>query len=229
MKLKKIASLMLAGVMAVSMLAGCSTASDKEEGGASSNPTAPTTSNVVTYANDCLSGAQKEVFTFKASSELDTILKAAATDVDNMNSSNIANIFKSTTVNRGVTMTNDANGEVKILKAVKGKLDGIVTDNFSTLPATNINTQKAVEVYSVSGAFEEKAAIQKVVNDYKVNIASTGFPESVGNKACEYEAEISAIKVVSPEKSNDTAWIVAMVFTQTSTSTANAASSAASK
>ena len=91
---------------------------------------------------------------------------------------------------------------------------------------TNINTQKAVEVYSVSGAFEEKAAIQKVVNNYKGNINTNGFPESVDGKACEYEAEISAIKVVSPEKSNDTAWIVAMVFTQTSTTTANAASSA---
>ena len=228
MKLKKIASLMLAGVMAVSMLAGCSTASDKEEGGASSNPTAPTTSNVVTYANDCLSGAQKEVFTFKASSELDTILKAAATDVDNMDSSNIANIFDSTTVNRGFSK-GDNDGEKKILKAVKGKLDGIVTDKFTELPSTNINTQKAVEVYSVSGAFEEKAAIQKVVNDYKQYISNQNFPESVKNKACEYEAEISAIKVVSPEKSNDTAWIVAMVFTQTSTSTANTASSAASK
>ena len=224
MKLKKIASLMLAGVMAASMLAGCNTSSDTD-GGASSTPTEPSTPNVVTYANDCLSGAQKEVFTFKASSELDTILKAVATDVDNMDSSNIANIFGSTTVNRGVT-TAKTNGEAKILEDVKGKLDGIVTADFSKLPATNINTQKAVEVYSVSGAFEEKAAIQKVVNSYKTNINTIGFPESVNGKACEYEAEISAIKVVSPEKSNDTAWIVAMVFTQTSTTTANAASSA---
>ena len=213
----------MAGVMAVSMLAGCNTSSDTD-GGASSTPTEPSTPNVVTYANDCLSSAQKEVFTFKASSELDTILKAVATDVDNMDSNNIANIFKSTNVNRGFS-ANDGDGEKEILKDVKGKLDGIVTDDFSKLPATNINTQKAVEVYSVSGAFEEKAAIQKVVNSYKTNIKTAGFPESVDGKACEYEAEISAIKVVSPEKSNDTAWIVAMVFTQTSTTTANAASS----
>ena len=225
MKLKKIASLMLAGVMAVSMLAGCSTTSDKGDDGASSNPTTPTTSNIVTYANDCLSGEQKEVFTFKASSELDTILKDVATNPDNMPSSNIKNIFNSVDVNRAVGMTAKENGEVKVLNAVKGKLDGIVTDNFKSLPTTNINTQKAVEVYSVSGAFEEKAAIQKVVNDYKKNIDNSGFPESVNGKACEYEAEISAIKVVSPEKSSDTAWIVAMVFTQTSTKTANAASS----
>ena len=223
MKLKKIASLALAGVMAVSMLAGCNTSSDTE-GGASSTPTEPSTPNVVTYANDCLSGAQKEVFTFKASSELDTILKAVATDVDNMNSTQIAAIFDGTGVYRALNAKNS--GEFKILEDVKGKLDGIVTGDFSKLPATNINTQKAVEVYSVSGAFEEKAAIQKVVNDYKKNIDKNGFPESVSGKACEYEAEISAIKVVSPEKSNDTAWIVAMVFTQTSTTTANAASSA---
>src|SRR5699024_4342122 len=45
MKLKKIASLMLAGVMAVSMLAGCNTASNGND--QPTQPEEPTTSNVV--------------------------------------------------------------------------------------------------------------------------------------------------------------------------------------
>ena len=56
MKLKKIASLMLAGVMAVSMLAGCNTASNggnnNDDG---QNQTTPTNSKVVDYANQTLS------------------------------------------------------------------------------------------------------------------------------------------------------------------------------
>ena len=42
MKLKKIASLMLAGIMAVSMLAGCKTADNGNGGASSSEPTTTT-------------------------------------------------------------------------------------------------------------------------------------------------------------------------------------------
>ena len=54
MKLKKIASLALAGIMAVSMLTACG------EGGSSSseptNPVVPAASNVAGYMNQLLSG-----------------------------------------------------------------------------------------------------------------------------------------------------------------------------
>ena len=58
MKLKKIASLALAGIMAVSMLAGCKDGTSQEDPSSSSQ--VPTTANVVTYANDALTGAQKK-------------------------------------------------------------------------------------------------------------------------------------------------------------------------
>ncbi len=222
MKLKKIASLALAGIMAVSMLAGCKDGNGNNGGASSSSE--PTTTNVVTYANDVLSASEKEVFTFTSSTNLDTILKNVATDTSKFDSTGIERVFNTTgVVNAQDKRNNNAKWqEVKLLEGVEGKLDGIVTDNFNVLPKSNVKTQKKVELYTISGAYEEKAAVQKIVDDYSKWIIDTVFPESVDGKDCSYTAEISALKVASPEDAEKTAWVVAMVFTQTSTAKANA-------
>ena len=82
MKLKKIASLMLAGIMAVSMLAGCKSGTTPNEDSSSSQ--VPVVSGVVGYANDALSGAQKEVFTFKASADQAKNVNDVANDTDHL-------------------------------------------------------------------------------------------------------------------------------------------------
>ncbi len=224
MKLKKIASLMLAGIMAVSMLAGCKSGTTPDDDSSSSQ--VPAATNVATYANDMLSGSQKEVFTFVGSSELDSILDDVANNKDKYASTAIEDTFGKTEAIRGFGA--DASYAVsKMLDGVKGKLDGIVTDNFGKLPATNVKTQKAVELYTISGAYEEKAAVQKIVDAYldvveEADGFKVAFPAGVQGSDCEYTAEISAVKVASAEHSEKTAWVVAMVFTQTATVTANA-------
>ena len=223
MKLKKIASLALAGIMAVSMLAGCKDGNNNNGGASSSSE--PTTTNVVTYANDVLSASEKEVFTFTSSSNLDTILKNVATDTSKFNSAGIERVFGSTGVVNAQIQRGSKTGwqEINLLEGVEGKLDGIVTSDFTTLPNSNVKTQKKVELYTISGAYEEKAAVQKIVEDFSKWISDTEvFPESVDKKDCSYTAEISALKVASPEDAEKTAWVVAMVFTQTSTAKANA-------
>ena len=90
MKLKKIASLMLAGIMAVSMLAGCNGSTPVDDDPASSTPVV---SDVVEYANGALSGTEKGVFTFKSSTELDTALQAAANDKSKFSSKEIEDVF----------------------------------------------------------------------------------------------------------------------------------------
>ena len=222
MKLKKIASLMLAGIMAVSMLAGCKSGTTPNDDSSSSQ--VPAATNVATYANDMLSGSQKEVFTFVGSSELDSILDDVANNKDKYASTAIEDTFDKTEAIRGGTKGWAATA---VKDGVKDKLDGIVTDNFGKLPATNVKTQKAVELYTISGAYEEKAAVQKIVDAYldvveQVGGFKTAFPAGVSGSDCEYTAEISAVKVASAEHSEKTAWVVAMVFTQTATATANA-------
>ena len=74
MKLKKIASLMLAGVMAVSMLAGCSTAVDPEP---TPNPDPTPSANYGTTFYSYLSSDAQKKMTFGSNAGLDAALKTA--------------------------------------------------------------------------------------------------------------------------------------------------------
>ena len=219
MKLKKIASLMLAGIMAVSMLAGCKTGTTTDD---EKNPTTPATPSVVTYANDALNAAQKEVFTFKANAELDTILKDVATSADNFDSDKIEAIFSSFTVNSSIGGAKTASTTMK--GKVSDKLSGQRVDTFSalkTLPADEAS-QKVVQVLSISGGIEEELAVKKMVKEYAKYITDEYMPRNVDEHACTYSADISVVKVASPEHTDNTAWVMAVVVTQNVTKTANA-------
>ena len=74
MKLKKIASLALAGVMAVSMLAGCSTAVDPEP---TPNPDPTPSANYGTTFYSYLSNDAQKKMTFGSNADLDAALKTA--------------------------------------------------------------------------------------------------------------------------------------------------------
>ena len=74
MKFKKIASLMLAGVMAVSMLAGCSTAVDPEP---TPNPDPTPSANYGTTFYSYLSSDAQKKMTFGSNADLDAALKTA--------------------------------------------------------------------------------------------------------------------------------------------------------
>ena len=228
MKLKKIASLMLAGIMAVSMLAGCNGSTPVDDDPASSTPVV---SDVVEYANGALSGTEKGVFTFKSSTELDTALQAAANDKSKFSSKEIEDVFTNNL--NSAKWAGDAkypNSDLKdVLSAVKGKISGIVEENLCDQAPDDGKSQKAVDVYVISGALEEKVAIEKVVDLFNVHgggteINATNYPNASekSNYTYTYSAEISAVKVASADKTNNSAWVVAIVVTQTATEAANA-------
>ena len=75
MKLKKIASLALAGIMAVSMLAGCKGATDPTE---PENPVVPAGSSIASYLNTLLSEDQAKNIEFTENASLRTALNDAA-------------------------------------------------------------------------------------------------------------------------------------------------------
>ena len=82
MKLKKIASLALAGVMAVSMLAGCSgndSNGDNNNGG--NTVVEPSTSSIVTAFNDGQDEDNKVKVTFSSDASLDAALQKAGKEV----------------------------------------------------------------------------------------------------------------------------------------------------
>ena len=76
MKLKKIASLMLAGIMAVSMLAACGEGTGNNNGGANSEPTAPTSTTTTDLYNKLDKDNQKNISPL-ADNDLDSALAAA--------------------------------------------------------------------------------------------------------------------------------------------------------
>ena len=227
MKLKKIASLALAGIMAVSMLAGCKDGTSQEDPSSSSQ--VPATTNVVTYANDALSGAEKGVFTFKSSSELDTALQSAANNKNKLSSGEIENIYKDNiSVAKWAGDDDSQDGALyDVLSAVKGKISGIVEEDLKTAAPDDGKSQKALDVYAISGAVNEKVAVEKVIslfNQGETEINNTNYPNAAKNSdyIYTYSAEISAVKVASADKTDNTVWVVAIVVTQTATEAANA-------
>ena len=81
MKLKKIASLALAGIMAVSMLAGCKDGGNGNNGSSSSEPTNPATGISTIFYNE-LSKAAQNSLEMSDSSELNSALTKIIEDLD---------------------------------------------------------------------------------------------------------------------------------------------------
>ena len=217
MKLKKIASLMLAGIMAVSMLAGCD---GKGGSGEEENPVVPAETGVVAYANDALTADQKEIFTYAASADLDAILKDLASSTSNFSETTIKGIYNNKYTSEWSNLSSKLNG----------KLDGIVLngDDFSNEPADG-KSQKRGYIYVVSGRLEQEEAVgavaARVGNDVEDDSTSIICPPTVdynGTKYdCAYSAEISAVKVSSSSAPNESAWVVAIVLTQNLTKVSN--------
>ena len=222
MKLKKIASLMLAGVMVVSTLAGCSgKETDKTDDKEDNEIVA--TSNAVTYANDALSAELKEYITVKASSTLDGWVKDIATDTGVFKASDIEHTYKNLTAAAGTDNNRVHQGAMrdKLNKKLKDSnvvcVDYINTA-FKSVPADK-KSQAGSLLYTVSGMLDEKSAVESVVD---VVVDGVECPKQIDNKYnCEYTAEISSVKVTNDSLNGESAWVIAVVITQNVTEAAN--------
>ena len=82
MKLKKIASLMLAGVMAVSMLTACNTTSNDNDDNQDDDIVIPVDDSFAVDINNELNTAQKNTLTITADSDLEALLNKVADKFD---------------------------------------------------------------------------------------------------------------------------------------------------
>ena len=220
MKLKKIASLMLAGVMAVSMLAGCSGKGNGNDG-EPENPVVPTT-GVVADANNAVSADDKEDYKFSgfaASTNLDSILKDLASSTGDFSEVSINNIYN----NQVASAQSNSTVEGKL----NDKLDGLLDDGkFDEIPADNVS-EKYGYIYTISGKVEQSEAVEKVVNQFASSILANVETDAVKNSTTNtmydpaYSAEISIVKVSSSSAVNESAWVVAIVLTQNVTKVSN--------
>ena len=218
MKLKKIASLMLAGVMAVSMLAGCSSDGNKEENGGNTE-VKPTVSNAVTVMNDAQSAVK-----FEANSDFDAALAAAAKKAahnDVKDASYIKAQVKETT---------------EVWKELEKKLDvdaGLIKQYDDIyFNAKDESAQKGGTSATLTGLWfveadglTEKAALEQIANDMKgklkVNATETEkYPETVTlsgkTYAATYTGNVSIVTVnTSDAGETATAYYIAVSVTQT--------------
>ena len=218
MKLKKIASLMLAGVMAVSMLAGCSGDGNKEENGGNTE-VKPTVSNAVSVMNDAQSAVK-----FEANSDFDAALAAAAKKAAH------ADVKDASYIKAQVENTTE------VWKELEKKLDvdaGLIKQSDDIyFNAKSESAQKGGTSATVTGLWiveadglTEKAALEQIANDMKgklkVNNTETEkYPETVtldGKAyAATYTGNVSIVTVdTSDEGETATAYYIAVSVTQT--------------
>ena len=219
MKLKKIASLALAGIMAVSMLAGCSDKNTTTDEGNKGDQNQVTAASVADYANSLLSDKQKSIFKFENSSELTAALQKVAGDSKKFTSDDIDD-YKDTYSWNDMAVDELA---TELKKELELDFDHNNTKGLASTTAKG--TKTATWVYGVSGKLAEDAAVQLVVNSWVPATMNGGtyFPATILNKLdCDYSAEISAVKVTAPDDSKVSAWVVAIVVTQTAVEVANA-------
>ena len=220
MKLKKIASLALAGIMAVSMLAGSSGKTENEENNGNQNQVAAAT--VADYANSLLSKDQKNVFEFENSADLTAALKKVASDSEKFTSADIEVYSKLYAYGPSIVVSELAAELKKDLE-----LNFSNADDQDGLATTNKKGTKTVGfVYGVSGKLEQDTAVQLIINSWKATMNnSTYFPATINSSSpkldCDYTAEISAVKVTAPDDKDVSTWVVAIVVTQTAVEAAN--------
>ena len=231
MKLKKIAALALAGMMAVSMLAACSdnTTTDNEE---ENNIVAA--ADAAAYANDALSAELKEYITVKTSTTLDGWVKDIATDTSKFGSNDIAYDYDKILTLADLWNGNKPAHRDGLMAALKEKVvdtnvvyQSNFNDGFEGVPVTGSDTQTGSNMYVMSGMLDEKTAVQNVVKNI---VTSDRFPAAIGTKSgnytvyshnCDYVVEISALRVTNDSLKGESAWVIGVVVTQTVTEVAN--------
>ena len=202
MKLKKIASLMLAGIMAVSMLAGCKSGTPNTD---PTEPETPVDSSFAAAVNAELDDKQKAIVTFENDATLSNALKA------------VADKFDSSTVNTNATKW--ATGQV--LSDFRVMLD--CTDNAGISDSWDKSTsdRTAAEIIIVPGKYTEDGLAKEVaefLGDKAVKESVMKNGKSIGGKFYEYEytgdIAVEAVVSLSGEVS---AYIVGVVVNQTVT------------
>lgn len=232
MKLKKIAALALAGVMAVSALAGCSTAGEGDNGGASSEePTTPSGYSV-TMAENLPDVEEKDNAIFqdndKDAAALQKALNYVAADtIDKIVSNGGAKVAVH------VGKYNDAYNDVaKMVRNLKANLDvtdskfdeniglGWYADGEQTSGLLNSNVKEAT-LFVADGSVGVDEAIEQVASKLENSLVN-GLPETSKNHSSEvfnYDYTISVS--VAEREGTDTSSLNFILVTVSRTVTAD--------
>ena len=199
MKLKKIASLMLAGIMAVSMLAGCKTATEPTEEPEVTPVTgvAATVNSVLTSKKDKINLSENEVVT--------GLMKSYFTE----NPLTDGEWTKADT-----SSVNDTSWFTDLNKSIDAVL-GAESDNFSKIANNHHENKTYTELYVLNTSYVSMDNALRMVGQ---KIDDVNMPSEAKNKDYDYSytGTISAIEAES-EGGTESVWVIAVSITQTST------------
>ena len=205
MKLKKIASLALAGIMAVSMLAGCSTSGNN--GNDDPVVTPPADNSFAASINAELSDSQKAIVTFEADSKLASALNSVADKFDS-----------------NVLATADSSWQSgQVVEDFRDMMGAEANVGFGD-EFKNANTKDttAASIMIIPGELTEKGMIKEAADQIDDFINSTTLPNESGDHKYRYAytGSVAYVKVESLN-GNVSAYVVGVVVNQSVTETAN--------
>ena len=191
MKLKKIASLMLAGVMAVSMLAGCQTGSNGN-GEEPEVPAVPSTSNAASSLHDSMNGTARRKSSPVANADLDAALKKAVdTYFQNGDFEKVDQFAAIVTIDDKIyDALVDAMGAKKYIDGdLNNKVDKVTT---------------AVKLYAVEASTSDAYALEMVADQIEGSIAKLKLKSDKASTKQQYDYAytISASIVTKPISSS---------------------------
>ena len=223
MKLKKMFSLVAAGVMAVSMLAGCATTSNEPE--QPQQPQKPTveTSEIATALNNQLFKGQADMLSFTSDSKLASLLNRVATDDEDFEQMDalIKDADRPTLLN-----PKDSSYGAEVAKIVDAAYNGSNPEVNMTAGAVKVDHGKNktyLYVYTVDGSMtsvdqiaaaimnDGKGLQNKVYNVIGAKNTETDYKDHSVNY--EYKGYAEMVKVTN-DNSSDTAYVVAVMVQQ---------------
>ena len=228
MKLKKIASLMLAGVMAVSMLTACgSNTIDDTQKPEEPDVTPSTSASAQTLVSNMSKEAQNKV-TAVSNGDLDAALNSAVKDFfSNADVVKYGKIFEIPRTEYGWTDADARDTDIgEALVSNLGAYDDVI-GNLNNLTNDKVSAYTAVEVYGVNGSVTDKDVLEQLghkINQSVVNLKDEGTytvndSEHV-TQYVDYDYEVS-VSIVNANGRvwgiDDTVKFVAVAVTRTGT------------
>ena len=219
MKLKKIASLMLAGVMAVSMLAACG------DNSSTTTPVVPpvddntATSAISDALNDQLFSKQADLLSFESNSKLASLLDRIAEDDEDF-------AIRDALVNGAARPTLLAPGGVNaditnIVNAAFNGTNPAVTMTNVDILVNHDDNRAYLYVYTVDGSMQDVDQIARAVmngfnglQDHVYDVAGIVDNGTIPQQTdYEYKGYAEMVKITN-DNSSDTAWVVAVLVEQ---------------
>ncbi len=173
MKLKKIASLALAGVMAVSMLAGCSTTSVDPDPNPGEDPGNVTTAGYSSLFEDTLSDYADLRISMSDSDELTTNLNTAIGNVNsalmtefhkvNMDTVDLLN-YKYMFRDRAIDWMIEDLGGADVVMSQRDAFAALVPGANDLIDDANLN-ESVIMLFAVDNAVSEEAAVKQIAKN----------------------------------------------------------------